>query len=1054
MTDRRIYLQPHSVALSSSAGSGKTYALTTRLIATLLQGTNLSEIVAITFTNLAAKEIRTRLFERVSRIAGGESDESALFASILGEPEETVLKRAKKLKTELVKKFSLMQISTIHSFFASIINCFPAETAVMNHAVIIDEHMRRRFLRESMERYYREIEKSPEEMERIAQFMILFKKSGLRTLKAIEEIFSKVDDKQYALADLIRKAERPSEVKMEFLRRREVFFSEAFRQKIKFLIRAISDYLESHGPHTNIERFRSGLEDFVQSRDIHGLSALTPFKRGPQNTVGYIEKLMDALPKDTSVRFGKELLSIRSALQSSFAFQMRYYLVAWADLYRRIDAIFTEMKKEAGCIDFHDIEKRARVFLGRMADFEYLYFRVGSRMRHVLIDEFQDTSELQWDALQRLVREGLKQNGSFFYVGDSKQAIYRWRGGEPGLFERVRDRLGLEQHRLPFSFRQNRVLLEYVNAVFKKVQQELFPPFQYEEQSLPPGNTQREDGYVAILQCENREAAVEELVRQIKDLCACGIRLDDIAVLCRKNSEIVELENTFMSLNIPCRTAGRSKLMADYCIMDVRALIHCVLNPNEPVYLAGFLRSPVFRLSYTQLLERKERLHFSLLRGILPELYEKLKKLTNLAGYLPPSGFIRKIYEEFDLLNVYAHKRDVLLNFYELAYAFESTAAFVSINDFDRFLTERRDSIFLQFGEQHGVSLFTIHASKGLEFHTVIVPYLNQPFRFRLDRSILYGRDREGKITRYGLAGSVYRDYLSDTEAIDELIESTEKNYRVDELNALYVALTRARENLILIPVCSSKSAQKDGMRTIGDVLVRASDEGGEGEPLFRKLYGAPVPSETREGGGVQRKTVPLRIRDKELSSLAPVSAAAGGRFEEEHLRDPKARRVGLLKGLVFHRAVQNISALPISSEETERLLNAAVSAEGADFSTQEREDARAKARSSLENMVSDTRLSVYFSGASYPEVTALSTEYENFLGRIDRIVFGSTVDILDFKTNSVTTRGSVQKLSEAYREQVEGYCAALRGAYPEREVRGWLYFTDAEYDERLVRVC
>jgi len=205
MTERMMYLPAHSVALSSSAGSGKTFTLTTRLIAMLLQGTNLSEIVAITFTNLAAKEIRTRLFERVSRIAGGERNESALFASILGEPEGSVVKGAKKLKTELIRKFSLIQISTIHSFFASVINCFPAETAVVNHAVIIDERTRVQFLRESIERYYRGIETRPEEMERMAQFMILFKQSGLRTLKALEEIFSKVDDKRYVLADLIQK---------------------------------------------------------------------------------------------------------------------------------------------------------------------------------------------------------------------------------------------------------------------------------------------------------------------------------------------------------------------------------------------------------------------------------------------------------------------------------------------------------------------------------------------------------------------------------------------------------------------------------------------------------------------------------------------------------------------------------------------------------------------------------------------------------------------------------------------------------------------------------
>jgi ATP-dependent exoDNAse (exonuclease V) beta subunit len=1054
MTERRIYLRPYSVALSSSAGSGKTHALTTRLIAMLLQGTSLSEIVAITFTNLAAKEIRTRLFERVSRIAGGAGDEAALFASILGEPEGSVMKRAKKLKIELIRKFSLIQISTIHSFFASIIDCFPAETGVMNQAVIIDEHTRAQMLRESIEHYYRGIENSPGEMERIVQFMILFKRSGLRSATALEDIYANVDKKKYVLAHLLQKAERPSEVKMEFLRQRDVFFSEVLRRKIGFLVGTISDYLKSCGANRNLDRFRSGLEDFMESRNILDLASLTPFKRDPSNTVGYIDKLVASLTNELSARFNGALLSVRNALQSYFASQMRYYVMTWVDIYRRIDAIFTGMKKDAGCIDFHDIDEHARVFLGQLEDFEYLYFRAGSRIRSMLIDEFQDTSELQWDALQHLVREGLKRNGSLFYVGDNKQAIYRWRGGEPDLFERVSDRLGLERYRLPFSFRQNRVLLDYVNAVFKNVQKELFPSFHYEEQKPPPLRTQRENGYVAVLQCEDREAAMEELVRQIKDLQTRGVRLDDIAVLCRKNSEIVELENSFMNLNIPCRTAGRSKLMADYCIMDVRNIIHCVLNPDEPVYLAGLLRSPLLRISYEPLQQRKDDLSFSLLRVLEPELHEKMKRLTHLAGYLPPSGFIGQIYEEFDLLNVYGHKREVLLGFYELAYTFENTAAAVSIKDFDRFLTERQDSIFLQIGEQHGVSLFTIHASKGLEFHTVVVPFLSQPFRFRLDGSILYGRDNRGAITHYGIARSVYRDYLSDAAAMNKLIESTDDNYRVDELNALYVALTRARENLILIPVNSSKSQKKGILRTIGDVLISASEGDGDRRDLLRTFYGAPVPSDTQRGRTGAKKMVPLRIREKVPPAPQPVSAGPDGILDGEHPQDLRSQRVSLLKGLLFHRAVENIFRLPVSPAEIERLLHMAVSAEGADFSAGERKDALSQARPSLANVVSDPRLSIYFSETSYSEFHALSRKYRNFVGRIDRIVFGSTVDILDFKTNRVAKNGSIQRFSEVYRDQVEGYCAALRDISPEREVRGWLYFTDAAYDERVVRVC
>jgi hypothetical protein len=254
--------------------------------------------------------------------------------------------------------------------------------------------------------------------------------------------------------------------------------------------------------------------------------------------------------------------------------------------------------------------------------------------------------------------------------------------------------------------------------------------------------------------------------------------------------------------------------------------------------------------------------------------------------------------------------------------------------------------------------------------------------------------------------------------------------------------------------VNSSKRQKKGILRTIGDVLISASEGDGDRRDLLRTFYGAPVPSDTQRGRTGAKKMVPLRIREKVPPAPQPVSAGPDGILDGEHPQDLRSQRVSLLKGLLFHRAVENIFRLPVSPAEIERLLHMAVSAEGADFSAGERKDALSQARPSLANVVSDPRLSIYFSETSYSEFHALSRKYRNFVGRIDRIVFGSTVDILDFKTNRVAKNGSIQRFSEVYRDQVEGYCAALRDISPEREVRGWLYFTDAAYDERVVRVC
>ena len=124
-----LYDPSCSVAVSSSAGSGKTYTLTTRLLTMLLSGVELSQILAITFTNAAANDIREKLFSRISELEAGEPSEVALFRSIFSMDEERLREKACDLRLKLIRQFSLLQISTIHSFFTRIIGCFPGQNS-------------------------------------------------------------------------------------------------------------------------------------------------------------------------------------------------------------------------------------------------------------------------------------------------------------------------------------------------------------------------------------------------------------------------------------------------------------------------------------------------------------------------------------------------------------------------------------------------------------------------------------------------------------------------------------------------------------------------------------------------------------------------------------------------------------------------------------------------------------------------------------------------------------------------------------------------------------
>jgi len=1050
MIETQIYNPGVSFALSSSAGSGKTFALTTRLIAMLLGDVKPSEILVVTFTNLAANDIRRKLFERIFSLRIGNVKEAELFSEILKETAQGIVEKARELTAQLITQFSLFQISTVHSFFARILKCFPRETGLIPDVVIIDEMTKEGLLQEAIERFYSSLKEKDDLLNRVFNFITHYRASSIATAGTVRDVYRAIESKQHTLKGLISIHEGVEKAYDEFISKKNIFISEEITQGIRFLLDILSSYKDTYGGNRAIDSFSRELEFFLKYRNVSSLARLTPFK---QEKVRYLEKIRLSVPQETAQRLAHTVSFIQSALTAYFFSQMKYYVFTWLDIYMRINSIYTDIKRARRSVDFTDIEEYALRFLSGLSDFDYFHYRIGSDVKYVLIDEFQDTSEIQWEALSHIVREGLRKGGNFFYVGDEKQSIYRWRGGEPHLFETVRLRLHLLKRSLRFSYRQNPVLLGFVNTIFQNIQNHLWPSYRYEEQKIPPAREGTEQGYFAVVECANRESLLDEIVQQIQNLKTEGIELHDIAVLCRKNSEIEELEKHFMAYHIPCRTEGKSKLLRDYSVMDVVNIMNLAVSPEESIYLGGFLRSPLVRWSYDELhsiQEEEGSISLEKLESCMPELYEHLVSLIHDARFLSPADFIRRCYEELNMLDVYRDKREVLLKLLDLAYTFESTSESASLYDFLRYLNENKDYLTLQLSEEQGVLLLTIHASKGLEFHTVIVPFLTQPFKVRFDGSLLYHKDAHGKITTYSIAKSLYRDYFANIAGMDELNCITDRNYKTDELNALYVALTRAQENLIVIP------QKKGGGPSLGEILILSLDPSAqERKNLYRLCSGRPVPSSL----GITEKTSRKKIVDLEVSDiwkgedyLSPVQRVEEG-TEVAPSTDLRSQRTGLLTGLVFHRAMDSITHLPIDEVGFDRILRSALAFEGVPYTEAERKQALEAARKSLYYAITDRRIEKFFGYRAWSEALFLSRDQPNFIGRIDRVFVDDGVEVLDFKTNQVWGRPHLEQLISLYRNQVISYCRSLASIYPHRKVKGFLYFTDADYKSRIVPV-
>ncbi len=1052
-----------SVAVSSSAGSGKTHALTTRLLSMLLGGIRPREILTITFTNAAACEIRRKLLGRLALIEQGDKGEVEIFSRILNIGVSELLDRVVKVRQVLLKEFSLLQISTIHSFFARVIRGFPGDTGVVD-VKVVDEWMRSSLIGEAVENFYEVLAEDGHLFEKVYHFIISYRERAVSTSGIIRGVYEEISSKYFVMENLTQTLEGGAgEAERRFLAVREGLLGPEGMKAVGTLIEMLSAYL-NRNHNTYISRFNESLLGFLHTRSIKDLLNLSPFLQyGERGMVSYLQKLCDSLPADEAGRFTGAFTEVWSLLSALATAQMRYYLHIWIEVYGLINRSYSMKKRSSGAIDFADIEVVARRFLTRLDDFDLLQYRIDSAVRYLLIDEFQDTSLLQWEALRPIARNAFALGGTVFYVGDVKQSIYRWRGGDPELFYRVRSELGIQEERLPYSYRQNSLLLDTVNGIFTELARTMHPHYRYEEQRLPPGRLDCKRGYVKLEQFVLREELLDAIVGEVKRLEALGVAMKDIAVLCRKNSELEEIEHRLSAQGIFPASAGRKKLLRECCIRDMINVIRFVLDPEEELHTASLLRAPTFRQSYERLEGFRESsggINHSLLRECDPRLFSTMARLIEASHFNTPSGFLRRVYEQLGVFEAYPQDVEALCEFYEIAFEFEASREQIALQDFLRYLEENEERITLKAGGRQGPSLQTIHGAKGLEFHTVILPFLTQSFSYRLDGNLMFALDEEGGVRRSAIARKAYLHYHERAVELRGMRDETDLRYRIDELNTLYVAMTRACENLILFPLYLKN------VRTVGDVLIEAWAASASMEalpPVFERgevVTSEVVPSIERPQApkrGVVAASSSRRAQKPSILFAGEDVLSPGGLGEGAEASgwpsDPHGKRVGILKGLLVHGTVEKLKCLQVAEEELDRLLNEALFRLGGSYTRDERRRAFEGARESIRRIACDGRLERFFCGNASSELVVFSRRYPNLLGRIDRLVFGDCIELVDFKTDAVSGTGRLEELVRSYGNQLRSYCEVVKNVYPDKEVRGSLYFTEAEYRMRFVTV-
>ncbi len=770
------------MALKASAGSGKTFALSVRFLALLFKGANPSEILTLTFTKKATAEMKERILDylKILQKENLENEkEKEKSQNILKELEEKyrltpslVQNRAQEIYQRFLN--AEIRISTIDAFFQSILRKFcwfvglSANFEVNEDTKVYQQQLNASFLSAL----------DNEQLEELSVFIAQCLSYDSYTSDSILERLRFLKNKLY-LFDPNKKE--------------PAFDEEGFLEKLRSLNQQIQ----------SVETASNEAKKAIKCDDFRGFlnSSLTWLEK--KSEYRYFKKFKDEIPTLES-----ECEEIENDLK-------RYYEARESALFKKFPKfiqLYDRATSKIQALDFDAIKDKVHALLNGYEEMpaEFFYFRLDSRIAHILIDEFQDTSLNDYKILAPFIDEikaGIGQakwHRSVFFVGDVKQSIYGFRGSFSSLFESVSK--DFYHDNLEFNHRSSPLIINYVNTIFKKAYQN--SPTAYLEQKYPKASSNKHarDGYVKVsLVADERELLLEQILQEAKNLLDHRIDPKDITLLCTTNDDALEIEN-YLQKNLSAirpSTESSAKLSQFVESKIIKNALEYALaeEPYKPFYKHSVLK----------------------LAGYLHD------DAIALAGFNPKkesvAGFVWKVMELFEL---YTECAQICL---ELA---------VGCEDANEFLEKLEAKEIASF-KVEGAQIMTIHKSKGMQFPYVIVcerlgkPKTNNSNQFLEEYS---GTELTRLYYRMKNREMVDKDYA---RVLDK--EEAAKNH--EETNVYYVAFTRAELGLIV--VAKDKNQKKDkkeskskGMR---EKLDLAPLEEGEIAPVISSQKEPSIPS-------------------------------------------------------------------------------------------------------------------------------------------------------------------------------------------------------------------
>ncbi len=833
MRMRGLFDEPPLKVVKASAGSGKTHRLTGEYLG-LLFDSNLAykHILAVTFTNKATDEMKSRIISELAHLAlKRPSDYLSQLMSEMRYSENKVRQQAKAILVNILHDYSQFSISTIDKFFQQTMRAFTREIGLGGgYNVELDQD---KVLDEAIDSMFSDLEK-PENKELLG-WLIRYSEENMEDGKGwdvrrnIQSLAREIFKENYKT--LVSKSNREgmdknslSEYKKELLTIIQSFEKQAKQlgeKGVNILHRyQLSPEDFNYGKNSSLNSFfkwaKGGTSD--PSNRFKGLSnnldAWSPKKATPD-----IKQKMEAAYLELNSCINEVLALFENTTAYRTAVEINRYHFRLGIL-SDIDAYVREYCAENNVMLISDTtELLSKIIEG--TDAPFVYEKIGNRVDHYMIDEFQDTSALQWANFLPLVKNSLASGHMNLIVGDVKQSIYRWRNSDWNLLNEQLDidfrNEGVFHDSLNVNWRSTRHVVLFNNTVFrygatllqnayneglpehsdhrlKAFSHKILDAYQGLEQSVPPKH-EMDEGHVKVtfIEEDEEETSWKEIVLQrlpalIEELQDKKYSLKDIAILVRTKSEGYEIANCLLQYK-----SEHANSRYKYDIISNEAL-H-IANSDQvkaTVALLRHIKNPLDENLRAMAVYEYHKQHRSTNLNSSSEFDDFEKGQIRRISSLPLYDMVEEI---FGLLGDDSAKEDIYIQ------AFLDKVLDFTINhssDIDSFLrwwdeSGQRETVFTP-DNQEAIRITTIHKSKGLGFGVVIIPFCNWQIDDTKER-ILWCQPSQAPFDKISPVPVRYSKELANTIFDFEYYDEKIHTY-IDNLNILYVAFTRAEKEL------------------------------------------------------------------------------------------------------------------------------------------------------------------------------------------------------------------------------------------------------------------